>query len=161
MENILDHASEWPVLFSPVSACRHAPCCLLNSGNTIHVQLLCERVSQSFTEQQWKHHTWKPGNSVVPLCKCNTPTMTLQITRTRTLFIVIAQVAVKNAFSKGCGSTLTILLQVVKLPANWDYFPREDHLVLAAIMYGGCPGRFDFLQNKDKAQSWSFLWVTK
>lgn len=55
----------------------------------------------------------------------------------------------ENALSKGSGSTLTILQQVMKVPANqYDYFPRVtllDHLILATTMYEDCPERFDFL----------------
>lgn len=161
-EHILKHASEWPVFFSPVSACIHASHCNKSRQHHTHSRSNWMCISD-FTEQRQKHHTWKVRSSVVPLCKWNSPTMTLQIKRTRAFFTAVAWVAVKNALSKGSGSTLTVLLQVMKLPANQrDYFPRvtpSDHLVLATTMYKDCPERCDFLQNK--GQSWSFVWVMK
>lgn len=154
---------KWLVFFSLVSACIRVPYCVINPGNSIHVRTVTECISWTFTEQQEKHHTWKLRNGVVPTCKCNSPTMTLQIRRTRTFSTAIARVAAENALSRGSGSTLTGLLQVMKLPASqWDKFLRLtplDYLVLAATVYEDCPERFDFLQNK--GQSWSFVWVMK
>lgn len=139
----------------------YMPHTVINPGNTIHNHRVTECVSWTFTEQQQKHHTWELRNSAGALCKCNSPTVTLQITRT--FFPATAWVAVKNALSKDSGSTLMVLLQFMKVPANqWDNFPRVtplDHLVLATSMYEDCPERFDFLQNK--AKSWSFVWVMK
>lgn len=158
-EHISKRASEWPVSFSPVGAPTPAPHCVINPGNTTHTHRVTECVSWTFTEQQQTHQTWKPRNSVVPSCKCNSPAGTLQITNTRTRFTAVAWAAAKNALSKGSGSALTVLLQAMELPGNqWDYFPRvtrSDHLALAITTYEECPERSNFQHINILCELWS------